>query len=219
MAVKLNTEFNYRYQVEGNTPWEKLKQLKSFLEGRERASALKQVSHLRLESMKEELKDLEENGGKKHLILRLQSDILEAESFEQTEKEAFELTLQEINILKKIIGELYAQLEPTRCNHPDGTPFTDEEMYELNAANEFTTMIGKEIYAEILTLGHPSPARIRNAMSNIHTWSALQIAGLIPKEAGILLSSADPLKIELKMEVSPELDTLLKEQQKIISEK
>ena len=27
MASKLNTEFNYRYQVIGDTPWEKIKTL------------------------------------------------------------------------------------------------------------------------------------------------------------------------------------------------
>ena len=31
MAQKFNTEFNYRYQVIGNTPWEKIKTLKSDL--------------------------------------------------------------------------------------------------------------------------------------------------------------------------------------------
>ena len=40
MASKLNTEFNYRYQVIGDTPWEKIKTLKGFLEGRIRAAAL-----------------------------------------------------------------------------------------------------------------------------------------------------------------------------------
>ena len=28
MASKLNTEFNYRYQVIGDTPWERIKTLK-----------------------------------------------------------------------------------------------------------------------------------------------------------------------------------------------
>ena len=40
MASKLNSEFNYRYQVIGDTPWERIKTLKGFLEGRIRAAAL-----------------------------------------------------------------------------------------------------------------------------------------------------------------------------------
>ena len=47
MASKLNTEFNYRYQVIGCTPWEKIKTLKGFLEGRIRAAALEEVGNLK----------------------------------------------------------------------------------------------------------------------------------------------------------------------------
>jgi hypothetical protein len=47
MASKLNTEFNYRYQVIGNTPWERIKTLKGFLEGRIRAMALEEVGKLK----------------------------------------------------------------------------------------------------------------------------------------------------------------------------
>jgi hypothetical protein len=47
-------------------------------------------------------------------------------------------------------------------------------MFEANAANEFTAMIGKEIYAEMIANGRPSPAKIRNAMSSPQTWKTLQ---------------------------------------------
>ena len=47
MAQKFNTEFNYRYQVIGDTPWERIKTLKGFLEGRIRALALKEVDKLK----------------------------------------------------------------------------------------------------------------------------------------------------------------------------
>ncbi len=40
MASNLNSEFNYRYQVIGSTPWEKLKTLKGFLVGTKRAAVL-----------------------------------------------------------------------------------------------------------------------------------------------------------------------------------
>ena len=45
MAQKFNSEFNYRYQVIGCTPWEKIKTLKGFLEkqdtGRQYQSTIK----------------------------------------------------------------------------------------------------------------------------------------------------------------------------------
>jgi len=47
MAQKFNTEFTYRYQVIGDTPWERIKTLKGFLEGRIRALALEEVSKLK----------------------------------------------------------------------------------------------------------------------------------------------------------------------------
>ena len=46
MASKLNTEFNYRYQVIGDTAWEKIKTLKGFLEGRVRSNSAKHESRV-----------------------------------------------------------------------------------------------------------------------------------------------------------------------------
>jgi hypothetical protein len=196
MASKLNNEFNYRYQVNGETPWEKIKILQGFLEGRIRAAALEEVSELKLEAKRAELKHLKEINALPHIILNLQADIIEYESGLPAQIEAFELNREEIKILKKVLAECFAIAEPTRMKHQDGTPYTDEEMYEANAANEFTVMIGKEIHAEILANGRPSPAKLRNAMSNPHTWNALQAIGLIPENAQVLIGSADPLKIK-----------------------
>jgi Fic family protein len=196
MASKLNTEFNYRYQVNGETPWEKIKILQGFLEGRIRAAALEEVSELKLEAKRSELKHLKEINALPHIILNLRAEILEYESGLPAQIEAFQLNQVEIKILKKVLAECFEIAEPTRMKHPDGTPYTNEEMYEANAANEFTVMIGKEIHAEILANGRPSPAKLRNAMSNPHTWNALQQIGLIPENAQVLIGSADPLKIE-----------------------
>jgi len=199
MPAKLNTEFNYRYQVIGETVWEKIKTLKGFLEGRIRAAALEEVSNLKYEAKLLELQSLRENNALPHLILNLRAEIIEFESSLQTQKEAFELNRQEIKILNKILAECFEIAEPTRMHHEDGTPYTDEEMFEANAANEFTVMIGKEIHAEIIANGRPSPAKLRNAMSNPHTWSALQQIGLIPENAMVLVGSNDPLKIEFQL--------------------
>ena len=54
MPAKLNTEFNYRYQVIGETVWEKIKTLKGFLEGRLRAAALEQVAEIKKNPTKAE---------------------------------------------------------------------------------------------------------------------------------------------------------------------
>ena len=195
MAQKFNSEFNYRYQVIGNTPWERIKTLKGFLEGRIRALALEEVDKLKHQAKLSKLNHLKNGGqGLEHEILDLKAEILEAESHEETLKEAFDLTRDEIKILKKLLKELHDIAEPTRIKG-----YTDEQMFEANAANEFTVNMGREIQSEMIANGRPSAARIRNAMSNPHTWNALKQVGLIPKQTKILEGNVNPqLKIELK---------------------
>jgi predicted nuclease with TOPRIM domain len=195
MAQKLNTEFNYRHQVIGDTPWERIKTLKGFLEGRIRAQALEEVGKLKHQAKLSKLNYLKNGGeGLEHEILELKAEIIELESHQGSLDEAFELTKDEIKILKKLIKELYVIAEPTRIKG-----YTDEEMFEANAANEFTVNMGREIQSEMIANGRPSAARIRNAMSNPHTWNALKQVGLIPKATKILEGNINPqLKIELK---------------------
>ena len=196
MASKLNTEFNYRYQVIGDTPWEKIKTLHGFLVGRVRAAVLEEVSELKYKAQLAKLKRLESEAGLEEDILELKAEIMETESHQQTAYDAYRLNEAEIKIIKKLLKELYVIAEPTRIKG-----FTDEEMFEANAANEFTVNIGREIQAEMIANGRPSAAKIRNAMSNPHTWNALKSIGLIPKEPKILKGNVNPtLKIELRGE-------------------
>ena len=195
MAQKFNTEFNYRYQVIGCTPWEKIKTLKGFLEGRIRAAALEKAGKLKFEAKLAKLKHLQNSGkGLEHEILELKAEIIEGESYRETLKEGYELNHAEIKMLKKLLKELYVLAEPTRIEG-----YTDEQMFEANAANEFTVDIGRDIQAEMIANGRPSPSKLRNAMSNPHTWNALKQIGLIPKQTKILEGNVNPqLKIELK---------------------
>ena len=130
--------------------------------------------------------------------MNAQAELIELESFLPAQNESFKINKKEIAVLKKLLAELFEIAEPTRLKHEDGTPYTDDEMFEANAANEFTVMIAKEIQAEIIANGRPSPAKLKNAMSNPHTFHALQKIGFIPKEAVLLEGNADPLQIELR---------------------
>lgn len=181
MASNLNSEFNYRYQVIGSTPWEKLKTLKGFLEGRKRAAALEKVSELKYKAKLEELKHLKNISALPHVILNLEAEIIELESTLADTAHAFELNRQEINILNKLIAELYEIVEPTRI-----PGYTDDMMFEANANNEFTVTIGREIQSEIIAYGRPSAAKLLNAMSNPQTLEALKLVGFIPKETFLL---------------------------------
>jgi hypothetical protein len=186
MASNLNSEFNYRYQVIGSTPWEKIKTLQGFLVGRKRAAVLEEVAALKHQAKIEEIKHLKEVPALPHILLNLQAELIEAESFLDDQKHAFELNRKEIKILEKLINELYIEVEPTRLKHEDGTPYTDDEMFEANANYEFTVTIGREIQAEVIVNGRPSPAKLLNAMSNPQTLEMLKGVGLVPQEARLL---------------------------------
>ena len=187
---KLNSEFNYRYQVIGETVWAKIQTLHGFLDGRLRAAVLEEVADLKYKAKLWDLQDLKDNNARYCLILEKQAELLELESFQREQKINFALNRDEITCLQNLLAELYAIAEPTRIKG-----YTDEQMYEANAANEFTHVVGREIQAEIIANGRPSPAKLHNAMSNPHTFKALQSWGLIPQEAVLLAPNNDPLRI------------------------
>lgn len=191
MPSKLNSEFNYRTQVIGETPWEKIKTLLGFLEGRYRAKALEKVGAKKFAAKKAKLEHLRKTTNLEHETLELEAEILEIESVQESQRQCYILNHQEIAILEKLLAELYEIAEPTRLEG-----YTDEMMFEYNAANEFSVWVAKEIHAEILATGRPSPAKIRNAMSSPQAWSALQEIGLVPKGTPIL-GNDDPSDIKL----------------------
>jgi hypothetical protein len=195
MASNLNSEFNYRYQVIGSTPWEKIKTLQGFYVGRKRATVLEEVAELKYQAKLEELKHLKTVPALPHIMLNLQAEIIELESHLDDQKHAFELNRKEIKILEKYMAELYAEVEPTRLKHPDGTPYTDDEMFEANANYEFTVTVGREIQSEIISMGRPSPAKLLNAMSNPQTLNSLMQIGLIPQ--GTVLLEQKDIMLEL----------------------
>jgi len=190
MASPLNTEFNYRYQVIGNTPWEKLKTLKGFLVGRKRAAALEEVAELKYQAKLQELRHLTENNGLTHVILNLKAEIVELESFREDQAHAFELNRNEIKILEKLIDELYIELEPTRI-----PGYSDDQMFEENAGYEFTVNVMREIQSEMIAHGRPSPAKLLNAMSNPQSLSALKSIGVVPQETFLLGTPNAPLQL------------------------
>jgi hypothetical protein len=196
---KFNSEFNYRYQIIGETVWAKIQTLHGFLDGRLRAEVLEEVSALKYKAKLAELEHLKSIGGLEHIILNLRADIIETESFAREEAINFALNKEEIVTLRKLLSECYDIAEPTRCKHIDGTPYSDEEMYEVNAVNEFTTVLAREMQAEVIANGRPSAAKIKNAMSNPITWQAVKNLGLVPKAVPLIEPSIDPTLVGFKL--------------------
>lgn len=181
MASNLNSEFNYKYQVIGSTPWEKLKTLKGFLVGRKRAAVLEKCADLKYKAKLEEYKHLLTVPALPHVLLNLEAEIIELESHLDDQKHAFELNRNEIKILEKLIAELYEICEPTRIEG-----YSDDQMFEANANLEFTVTVGRELQAEIIANGRPSPAKLLNAMSNPQTLEMLISVGLVPEGTNLL---------------------------------
>ena len=201
--AKLNSEFNYRYQVIGETVWKKIETLQGFLDGRKRAAILETVSDLKTKAKYAELEHLKSIDALPHVILELEAEIIEMESFFEEGKRNFEQNKDEIKIIEKLLKECYQLAEPTRLKHKDGTFYSDEEMFEVNAANEFTVLLAREMQAEVIANGRPSAAKIKNAMSNPLTWTALKNIGLIPKETPLIASNIDPTTIQLNLKDDP----------------
>jgi len=172
----------------GNTPWAKIKILRGFLEGRERAVGLEEVAHLTHNALIAELAYLKTTGAPEHEQMRLQAKILESESNMMIVDEAYELNRKEIDILNKLLAECYVIAEPTRIEG-----YSDEEMFEANEANEFTVRTLREMQSEIISQGRPTPSTILHAMDNPVTLTASIQAGLLPIEAIPLLTSNPPL--------------------------
>ena len=186
--ARLNTEFNYRYQVIGETVWAKIETLKGFLGGRKRAAVLEEVALLKYQAKLAELTYLQETGGPTHTQLNLRAEILELESFQEVQAESFLQNKDEIACLERLLAEYYVIAEPTRIHG-----YSDDMMFELNAANEFTAVVCREIQSEIIANGRPSPAKLHNAMSNPYTFKVLQDMKIIPDNAFLAKPNDDPV--------------------------
>lgn len=191
--MSFNSEFNYRTQVQWETIWEKIKTLQGFLLGRLRAVDLEHINDIKFQAKKKKVEYIRQyTPEKEYEAMELEAEIMEIESSQANAYELYRINEVEVKTLERLLDEAYGIANPTRLKHPDGVLFSDEEMFEANAGNEFTAMIGKEIYAEIIANGRPSAAKIRNAMSSPQAWATLQEIWLIPKENQRLLVNDNP---------------------------
>ena len=205
MASNLNSEFNYKYQVIGSTPWEKLKTLQGFLVGRKRAAVLEKCAELKYKAKLKEYKHLLTVPALDHILLNLEAEILELESHLDDQKHAFELNRNEIKVLEKLIAELYEICETTRIEG-----YTDDQMFEANANLEFTVTVGRELQSEIIAYGRPSSAKLLNAMSNPQTLQMLSSVGLVPQGTTLLEAGTKEDFLKLATGISSEDKKLIK---------
>ena len=194
MASKYNSEFNYRFLVEGETIWAKIKTLQGFLEGRIRAKGLEEIGKLKLEAKREEYENSEKTKSPSWIVKKLKVELMEAENWIASENDGFYKNNEEIEILEKLLAEAFEIAEPTRING-----HSDEQMWEANQANEYTVKVAKDIQSEIIANGRPSAMTVRQAMSAPETWEAVKQIGLVPNDCHLITGSNDPQKITLSL--------------------
>lgn len=185
MADKMNSEFNYKTQIVGETPWERIKTLKGFLNGRTKALAMEPISKLRIKAMEEKLKHLQEFGPKWE-AMELECELMEVKVSSEDMEEAYDLTRKEIDFIKKYMAELYEMAEPTRI-----PGYTDDEMFEVNAENEFATWVIRQIQSELIANGRFSASKLRNAMSSKLAINGLKSLKLLPEEFQLITGHND----------------------------
>jgi len=200
-SSKYNSEFNYRFLVEGETIWAKIKTLEGFLEGRIRARGLEEIGKLKLDAKREELEDAEIKNLPSFTVKKLRVEVMESENWLTSENDGFRKNDEEIEILEKLLAEAFEIAEPTRING-----FSDEEMWEVNQANEYTVRVAKDMQSEIIANGRPSAMTVRQAMSAPETWEAVKKIGLVPNDCHLITGSNDPQKIILSL---PEPDEIV----------
>lgn len=205
MPSKSMSEFEYRHLSRGLTIWEKLRELERYLVTKRRAAKQQAVDEKRSLAKRAKLKHLKENSGLEHEILELEADILVEESFAEEAAELYNLNLEEIALLERLVAEARGIAEHTRI-----PGYTDEQMFDANAANEYTAGMVKKLQADFIATGCLNPVTLKDAMLVPQTFVALKQLGYLPPDTGFLLPSNDPMKIEFELggAMMPTVDTL-----------
>lgn len=147
----------YIYEVDGLTPWEKLRNIRNFLEDRRHAYLVN----------KDALEKLDENPQTPTEIELHEFELARSKSL----MEDCEI---EIEFLEKAEKELMEQCEKTRVEGK-----TDKEMYEINFYEEMTARNVLKAKSEIASLGHMTPTTMEAVIRHKPTALALNNLGFI----------------------------------------
>ena len=157
-----NHNVNYLYDTDGETVWEKLRVIRTMLEGRRLA---RDLAILTDEEKKETLiEDSFEH--KKYLLYKPQNDTLLRECCD------------EIKFLEEFESWLANEAEKTRIAGK-----TDDEMYEINFYEEIKIRLVKRAQAQYIATGRVEADTLQRIIKNK---SALQLAistGILNKDA------------------------------------
>lgn len=165
---QLNRNAAYIYDVDGHTPWERLRVIRSFLKDRRRALALAELA------ITEERANVEKDPSS----FSSRRALLEQE-FSRSDLEDCR---REIAFLEGLERELIEVTEPTRV-----AGATDEEMYELNFFNEVVERDVFKVKVDLAALNHVQPSTMQSVLRNPRTIERLEQEKLLTGNLGALV--------------------------------
>lgn len=143
MARK-NREASYINVIDGETVWERLRTVRSFLEDRELSLEMSKLQDIKISRMK------------KDSVEYMEAKILEKQRLTLRQE-----CVEEIDFLKGFESKLSTEAEKTRISGK-----TDDEMYEINYYDEQITRLVNDAKAEIISTGRIEKVTIKALMRN-----------------------------------------------------
>ncbi len=172
---QVNRNLSYLTVVDGETPWERLRVIRNFLEDREQADKLAALGLEKAEALDKDSFEYRE-----HLIMlpQMLGNIDDCK--------------REIIFLKELEAKLIPMAEAVRVEG-----FTDEAMYEYNYTAEFNAMMALEVRSELMATGFISKPTMRSLLQNPNAMTHVITLGLIPKEAATSLGALPKPLLEI----------------------
>ena len=157
---RLNRNANYIYVVDGETVWERLRVIRTFLEDRRNALAINELNQEKIDKLDKDSFEYRE-----YLITKPQQDKILDECRE------------EIKFLEDFEAKLAAEAEKQRIPGK-----TDDEMYELNFFEEMRVRLVKDAQSEMISIGQISPQRMKALLSHKPALEPCVQLGMLAKE-------------------------------------
>lgn len=172
---QLNRNAAYIYDVDGDTVWERLRCVRTFLQDREKSLKLAELS------LSELLEKIETGKGYEKAKNEIEADYY---------KPLMQDCINEISFLKKMEAVLLKEAEKTRLPGK-----TDEEMYEINFFHEHTTRIVNEAIAEVACTNSVSPMTMKRMLRNREALKACIAKGILNENVLEFISPCEPVKV------------------------
>lgn len=138
---RMNRNASYIYVVDGETVWERLRVIRGFLEERKIVYAVNKL------------------GQEAHNVDKTSREYKEALIRKPQHDKLMQECLEEIAFLEDFESKLALEAESTRIPGK-----SDDEMYELNFFTEMKLRLVKDAQAELISVGHISPAVMKSLL-------------------------------------------------------